>query len=351
MLKGCARSGIIAAVSLFAVVTAVAQRQPDPSQAQSADYQAKLQQVIDNKAAYATGIVQKWDSAARESGKWNSNYATDLFNALMKLQPENLLAVGQASTYQQMTTILAKGPMPTGIAPNYLGDVSDDMVYTPVAPCRIVDTRFGGGMLGYAEQRDFDADGSSFAGQGGYNGSCGIPFGVAQAVAMNITVTQPAGGGYFTAWRYLSSRPTASILNYVPGETVANMVVVPIYPGSGPDWSLYTSSAAHAVVDVMGYFAAPQATALDCITVNSPSTSIPVNLWYRVDATCPAGRTATGGGYDVPTLGTLAYPNLWVTSLPMIVGSANGWSAWFDNQTGGNRDVTVYARCCRIPGR
>src|SRR5579871_5291805 len=65
-------------------------RNPQVSQQQS-QYIADLQQVINNKAAYAAAIVQRWEATARASQKWNSTYEVDFQNALTRLQPENLL--------------------------------------------------------------------------------------------------------------------------------------------------------------------------------------------------------------------------------------------------------------------
>jgi hypothetical protein len=136
------------------------------------------------------------------------------------------------------------------------------------------------------------------------------------------------------------------VLNYTAGPTILNTAIVPVLPGGGNDFSVFSSGASELAIDVVGYFAAPVATALDCITVSSAATAIPVDAWTPVDAVCPVGRTATGGGYNTPE-GTLGYPGVWVTSLP----NGNGWRVWVDNQTNGARTITSYATCCRVPGR
>lgn len=163
---------------------------------------------------------------------------------------------------------------------------------------------------------------------------------------MTITVTQPVAAGYFTAWG-LGAQPLVSVLNYEAGATIANTTIVPVVSSAGADFSLYSFATAHAVIDVIGYFAAPEATALDCITVDSAVTAVPNNSWTPIDANCPAGRTATGGGYDT-TEGTLGYPNVWITTRPH---NGNGWRTWVDNQTGGSRNIQTFVRCCRVPGR
>lgn len=229
-----------------------------------------------------------------------------------------------------------------------LGDSTGDFVYTPVTPCRIVDTRSAtAGAITGDTTRSFDVDGTNFSTQGGFAGSCAIPSGVAKAVVMTITVTQPNAAGWFTAWAVGGAKPLISVLNYDANATIANTTIVPVNPGAGNDFSLYSYATAHAVIDVMGYFARPEATALDCTTVSSAVTSVPKNVWTAIDANCPTGRTATGGGYNVQE-GTLGYPGVWITSLPH---DQNGWRTWVDNQTSGNRSVETYVRCCRVPGR
>ncbi len=371
-ILGLLGAAVLLAVSILIVPALSAQRTQTPEEAQEAarqaEYQAKLQQILNDKAGYVANIVSRWEDSARQLDRWDENYAADLTAALMKLQLDNLLAAGEASSLQEVMNVLATGrrskilqsdaqvasAVPAGlpISEETLGSSSNDLVYTPVTPCRIVDTRYAGGPIAAGATRDFDVDNAtSFASQGGNNGPCGIPYGVAQAVAMTITVTGPSAWGWFTAWSYGYPKPNASVLNYDTGDTLANTTIVPVWPGPGFDMSLYSSATAHAIIDVVGYYAAPVATALDCTTVTSPSTSIPTNFWYRIDVACPVGRTATGGGFDVPTLNSLEFPGVWTTSKPGSIVAVNGWSIWVDNQSGSAKNVTAYAVCCRIPGR
>jgi hypothetical protein len=313
-------------------------------------YQEKLQQVINDKAAYASNIVARWEDAAKASGRWDPSFANDLQVALLKLSPGNLLTAGEATSFEGMMNVLATGKLKQAVSPDALGDLADDLVFTPVPLCRIVDTRNAGGAIAANTTRNFDVDGSTFTSQGGVNTSCGIPFGVAQAVVMTIHVIQPAAGGNLRAWRYLSPQPVGTVMNYATGQFLANTAVVPVFPGGGPDFSLSSSATAHAVVDVSGYFAAPVATALSCSTTSSASTAVNVNVWTAVDASCPAGRTATGGGW-FSTEGSGGYPGVWTLSLPGAAYGFNGWRIWVDNQTNGARHAQTWTLCCRIPGR
>ncbi len=75
------------------------------------------------------------------------------------------------------------------------------------------------------------------------------------AVALNVTVTQPTTGSYLTVWPTGNARPNASNLNFTAGQTVPNMVIVPV--GAGGQVSFFNESGATDVlVDVLGWFPA-----------------------------------------------------------------------------------------------
>ena len=316
---------------------------------QRAQRQQKIQQVQGDKAGYAAAIVARWEESAREAGRWDERYSVDLFGSLMTLDAENLLAAGEASTYKAMMTVLAKGraePTTQGLVPNTLGQNFQDLVYTPVTPCRIVDTRSAaGGALAGGVTRLFDVDSSSLTAQGGSSTGCGIPLGVAQAVTMTIVAVQPAAPGHLTAWG-LTAQPLSSVLNYAGNDVIADTAIIPVVPGGGDDFALVSLATTHVVVDVLGYFAASTATRLDCMTVQSDVVAVPLNELTVVDALCGPGRTPTGGGYDVAEA-TIAFPGLFVTTSPL----ANGWRAVVENHTSGPRNILTLARCCRVPGR
>jgi hypothetical protein len=169
-------------------------------------------------------------------------------------QTESVAATNKA---RSIAAIKAAARSPAELQPNALGDFSKDNVYTAVTPCRIVDTRLAGGQFGPNVTRTYDVDGTDFTAQGGSSISCGIPNGVAASVAMTITVTGPIGAGYLTAWG-LGVQPLSSVLNYGAGEVIANTSIVPVVPGAGADFSIYSFAGnPHVVVDVVGYFAAP----------------------------------------------------------------------------------------------
>ena len=86
-------------------------------------------------------------------------------------------------------------------------------------------------------------------------GRAGVPAAVA-AVVVNVTVTSPTQGGYITAYADGSGRPTASNLNFSAGQTVPNLVVVPV--GANGRIRLFNGSSGtvHLIADIAGYYLA-----------------------------------------------------------------------------------------------
>ena len=121
-------------------------------------------------------------------------------------------------------------------------------------PCRIADTRLAGGKLAAGETRGLHVWGATeIQGQGGA-GDCGIPPD-ARTVVLNITATGMTTGGHFRVFPFAAPLPNASILNYRADTNVANATSVPIcQPLCDKDISVYSTQAAHMVIDVTGYF-------------------------------------------------------------------------------------------------
>lgn len=77
----------------------------------------------------------------------------------------------------------------------------------------------------------------------------GIPA-TAKAAVVNLTITAPAAAGHLTAWG-AGAKPSASVVNYAAGQTIANQVVVPASNGT---ISVASHAQAHLVVDLAGYY-------------------------------------------------------------------------------------------------
>ena len=117
----------------------------------------------------------------------------------------------------------------------------DGSHYVAQSPVRILDTRPSGLPLAQGESRTL-----TVAGIGG------VPT-WANAVVLNLTGTEPTAPTFVTAWPAGVPRPLASSLNLGAGETVPNLVVVPL--GTGGAISLFNNlGRVHLVADVVGWY-------------------------------------------------------------------------------------------------
>jgi hypothetical protein len=188
--------------------------------------------------------------------------------------------------------------------------------YTPLTPARILDTRTGEG--GFSQP----------VGPGGsidvqITGRGGVPVSGVSAIAMNVTVTQPTGAGYMTVAPAGKPRPFTANLNFTPGQTVPNLVVVKL--GAGGKVNLFNSAGStHVIFDVAGWYS-------EAGTGNAG----------RYTALVPARLLDTRGG---PRLGPGASLELQVTGRGGV--PATGVQAVVLNvavtQTTGSSYLTVY---------
>lgn len=173
--------------------------------------------------------------------------------------------VGQQTSDAKVITALAKSDGSLS-AVQALGSPSEDLVYTMVNPCRIVDTRVAGGPIAGGFTRSFNSSGANFVAQGGANSTCGIPSDISAAV-FNVTVVSPINPGFVTVYPFNTVRPNASSLNYKAGDVIGNELVAKQSLALASDFTVYTHATTDVVIDIVGYFMAPNATALDCVEI------------------------------------------------------------------------------------
>ncbi|MEU8761417.1 protease pro-enzyme activation domain-containing protein [Streptomyces sp. NPDC048659] len=120
--------------------------------------------------------------------------------------------------------------------------------YLPTGPARILDTRSAIGVPGTTPVAGKGTVGLTVAGQGG------VPATGATAVVLNVTATAPKSDGHLITYPSGSTRPTASNINWLAGQTRPNMVVLPI--GADGKVNLYNagSGTVHLIADVFGYY-------------------------------------------------------------------------------------------------
>ncbi len=126
-------------------------------------------------------------------------------------------------------------------------DNEEAAYYTPVSPLRVLDTRNGTG--------GYDAP----VGPGGtislqVTGADGVPASGVTAVVLNVTATDTTASSYVTVYPDGTTRPLASNLNFTAGDTIPNLVTVPV--GADGKVDFYNNAGStDLVADLAGYYA------------------------------------------------------------------------------------------------
>jgi hypothetical protein len=303
-----------------------------------------------DRAGFVARLVDRWRGSTDDAG-------AELSRALPGLSTEQLLNVAAARTVTELNEAIfgREASLDGKLTPKVLGSASSDLVFFPLTPCRLIDTRLtAAGALAAGATRDFDSNGLDLSAQGGSATGCGVNDPDPAALAVTITAVAPQGPGDLRAYPAGAVAPNASVINYaLPGQglNLANTTILPLLQ-SGANINEFTIradvSGAHVVADVVGYFYSPLATAVQCVTVqNSVAVANNAQIDYPpglASGACPAGYALTGGGnrYSGDVTGFF-----WWNSYP-----DNGqWVTAGHNTTGGNVTVFVYGVCCRVPGR
>ncbi|WP_329380674.1 N-acetylmuramoyl-L-alanine amidase [Streptomyces sp. NBC_01351] len=171
---------------------------------------------------------------------------------------------------------------------------------TSHGPTRLMDTREG---LGVAQQKV----------AGGSAVSLDVPIAGAKAVVLNVTATNPTQGSFVSVYPggTNETRPGASNLNFTAGQTIPNLVIVPVKDGKV---SFYNHlGAVDLIADITGYFSDS--------TAGSTHTNIgPKRLMdTRAGLGAPEGKVNGGTAVTLPLAGIDGIPATGVTSVVLNV--------------------------------
>lgn len=170
----------------------------------------------------------------------------------------------------------------------------------PVTPTRILDTR---------TTSTPNAGSTTVLTVAGRNG---VPADVS-AVILNVAAVSPSSAGWVTVWPSGTNQPTASNLNYAPGQTIANQVITKV--GSNGQISLFTAASTNLLVDITGYY--PRGAAYGAIT--------PLRLLDTRTSSRPGAGSVTSvrvtGTHGVPANGVAAV----VLNVTAVLPVSSGW--------------------------
>jgi hypothetical protein len=221
-----------------------------------------------------------------------------------------------------------------GNAPSMANWYSPRTGFTSLPPARLLDTRAGyqtfdgayagTGALGSGESRDL-----LVVGRGGVPNN--VPDSAVGSVILNVTVASPTAAGFVTVWPAGNAQPTASNLNFTPGQIIPNLVVAKI--GTNGKVSMFNSAGSTPVVaDVAGWF--PASSGFSALT---PARLLDTRPGYPTSDSQFAGGGALGPGGEldltvlnrggVPASGVAAVIlNVTVTD-PTAAGFITAWPA------------------------
>ncbi len=200
--------------------------------------------------------------------------------------------------------------------------------FNPLTPARITDTRTGSGQ---ANAGKTIAANSSLTVQ--VTGQGGVPATGVSAVEVNVTEAANTAGGFLTVYPQGNTAPTASNLNFVAGQIIANRVIVPVNPANGQINILNHAGNTDVVVDVDGYFTDSTGASGAGSLFNSVTPS-------RVIDTRSTSPIGPGGNLNVPIAGHNGVPATG-TANPPSAAVLNVTEA--DNTAGGFLTVSPQA--------
>jgi uncharacterized repeat protein (TIGR03803 family) len=189
--------------------------------------------VVPNPSTQFLGYLSVWPAGGSQPSvsTLNNPTATYVANAAIVPAPPD----GRIAVYPSQSTDLV-----IDINGYFAPPDNGGMQFYPTTPCRVIDTRSGGGQP-FSGELTVSVVGSPCA-----------PSVNAQAYVLNATVVPSGALTFLTLWPDQQSRPNVSTLNAIDAAVTSNMAIVPTQNGS---IDAYASQATQLILDISGYFA------------------------------------------------------------------------------------------------
>ena len=294
----------------------------------------------EDRAALSRQLLDRWSGHVEEAHKQpGGQWSQEMAPLLDVVSLDDLRKAAASKNFDDMNNALL-GKAGAGDSTQAFGDPNTDLVYVPIAPCRLLDTRVAGGPIAANTVRSFDVTAvSDYSFQGGSASNCngaGAAGSFAAAV-INFTVVTPSAAGYITAFPYLGTQPLASTLNYTAGSIVGNLSVVQLDQGaSANEMSVYSFAQTHLVADIAGYNKNPAAALFECVETAQTINTVNAGATSNANApACAAGYTQTA---------TNCQSSTW--EMPFVYFTAGTCSA--QNNSSGTAQLRASRTCCRV---
>ncbi|MFJ8664561.1 peptidoglycan recognition protein [Streptomyces sp. NPDC093600] len=270
---------------------------------------------IDSVGGGATVAGSGYETPGPLTLNWSSTTPANLVHRFELLVDGQMVKWVTGSTRSTSTTLTGYGAHQVAIrgihtsgktttTPAITVTVPGPKTFKPVTPTRLMDTRTG---LGVAKAK---------VGAGGVvtlqvTGANGIPATGVGAVVLNVTATNPTAGSFVSVYPNGTTRTSASNLNFTAGQTIPNLVTVPVVNGKV---SFYNhAGTVDLLADVTGYYT----------TDTTGSTHLnhgPLRLMdTRSGLGVRQGKVGPGGVVTLPVAGVQGVPETGVTAVVLNV--------------------------------
>jgi hypothetical protein len=251
-----------------------------------------------NRTTVVDRIVVEWgDRVARSSAGLNS---AQLREILSGLRADHLLAASLAGSVEGLRDVVSGALVHTDAAVSpalmhakSLGDVRDDLVYTPIVPCRILDTRNGttppyNAPLMGGSAFPVAVNLTDFAPQGGSATDCGLPSTSFAAIAVTLTVLTPNFDAFLAASSSSDfvTLTQSVVMDFSANRGLANTAIVPVDVTGKFYLGLPAQVTTQVIADAVGYFRRPNS--------------------YGGTTTITGFASTVGGGYGNTAMGLQA---------------------------------------------
>ncbi|MCU1688269.1 MAG: hypothetical protein JWN20_197 [Jatrophihabitantaceae bacterium] len=262
----------------------------------------------------ATGGTESGWIAARPSGAYPSTLSSLNFEAAQTVANLAIVRVGSDGGVALQNGSPGRVDLVVDVSGYYLaGPAQSPGTFVPVSPSRLYDTRFqeaamGGVTLAPRVVRALQISGTSE-----------VPANGVGAVAMNVTATGGTAAGYLTV-RPSGQTPSSSNLNFVPGQSVPNFVVVALGSDGRIEVVNGSSGAIDVVIDIIGYYLAKLPDEAGTLVALPPA---------RVLDTRTGAPLGPGGDLALPIAGLVGRASSVVLNLTATDPSSDGYvTAW-----------------------
>ena len=343
----------LAILALAAVLPLGAAAQPiAPPGGTSTKITAEQRQRLAQKLAHIDTIMHALQ-ANRET-RPSADHLQWLRESMYAMPLESVMSIAPSTDVTELSSAVAKA---SSAREKLLGDINQDLVFVPWAPCRYINTIFLGGKISGARGYDLANSGTPYGGSSGCDpktltGLSSEDNIGALVLTLTIVDTSAAASPGFATVRPFSSANQTALVNWTTsaaGFQLGDSGVVSILqnPATVNEIEIFTSGPVHAVVDLSGAFVANHTTPLNCVVGTTVfSAGLTPGQTFNVQAgTCPAGYSIVANS----CAGTGDFLNIMLAGSGVSTPSQTFCQGKYVGSGGTTVSNTPF--CCKIPGR